>query len=144
MAPPSPDACLKKHLHETRIFISDSHLRALPPFFSCAALYKRNRRLRTLDVESTVVGCIKSSPSLSHLPLRCCIGRIFHLPLLLGIFALFFYLSSCTPKGLTNRVSLKSHFSLCFMLCYLSSAAPTYQNCRDSKAGLVSAYGRYM
>ncbi|PTB55077.1 hypothetical protein M431DRAFT_437048 [Trichoderma harzianum CBS 226.95] len=56
----------------------------------------------------------------------------------------FLFFSSCTPKGLTNRVSLKSHFFFCFMLCYLSSAAPAYQNCRDSKAGLVSAYGRYM
>lgn len=143
MAPPSPDACLKKHLHETRIFISDSHLRALPPFFLCRAIQKKPPP-RTLDVESTGVGCIKRSPSLSHLPLRCCIGRFFHLPLLLGFFAFFSVYSSCNPKGLTNRVSLKSHFFFCFMLCYLSSAPPTYQNCRDSKAGLVSAYGRYM
>ncbi|PKK53677.1 hypothetical protein CI102_1449 [Trichoderma harzianum] len=68
MAPPSPDACLNKHLHETRIFISDSHLRSPPSFFFLCRAIEKKPPPRTLDVESTVVGCIRGPPHLTFAP----------------------------------------------------------------------------
>ncbi|KAL7939593.1 hypothetical protein V8C35DRAFT_11966 [Trichoderma chlorosporum] len=145
---PPPNACLREHLHETRIFISDSHLHARLPFFlflsrfSCRGnteghSYPRGRIYQCSDVSE--------SPSLSA-PHLCLHWKDFMFPGVGLFFFGFFFLSSfssCTPKRLTNRVP-----SVRFFFLAADAVLPEFgaANCRLSEAAdwaqLVSAYAQ--